>query len=56
MQCPHCAHPDSIRYGTIRGVRDNRAKKISMLAPASGGLDLWQGPRICLWKKDDQIW
>ena len=21
MQCPHCAHPDSIRYGTSRGVQ-----------------------------------
>ena len=30
------------------------AKKISMLALASGGLHLWQGPRLCLWKKDDQ--
>ena len=29
-------------------------KKISMLALASGGLHLWQGPRLCLWKKDDQ--
>ena len=29
-------------------------KKISMLALASGGLQLWQGPRLCLWKKDDQ--
>ncbi len=27
MQCLHSAHSDSIRYGTIRGVRDNRAKK-----------------------------
>ena len=25
-----------------------------MLALASGGLHLWQGPRLCLWKKDDQ--
>ena len=32
------------------------AKKISMLALASGGLHLWQGPRLCLWKKDDQDW
>ena len=30
------------------------AKKISMLALASGGRYLWQGPRLCLWKKDDQ--
>jgi len=30
------------------------AKKISMLALASGGLPLWQGPRLCLWKEDDQ--
>jgi hypothetical protein len=30
------------------------AKKIPMLALASGGLQLWQGPRLCLWKKDDQ--
>ena len=29
-------------------------KKISMLALASGGLHLWQGPRLCLLKKDDQ--
>ena len=29
-------------------------KKISMLALASGRLHLWQGPRLCLWKKDDQ--
>ena len=29
-------------------------RKISMLALASGGLQLWQGPRLCLWKKDDQ--
>ena len=21
MQCPHCAHPESIRYGTSRGVQ-----------------------------------
>ena len=134
MQCPHCAHPDSIRYGTSRGVQRYRCqacrrifqtlrrgkdpalkqqacqiylegrgcersagfsgsitrrslagwyklpshsqqahhrpksapssksmnsarsslKKISMLALASGGLHLWQGPRLCLWKKDDQ--
>ena len=134
MQCPHCAHPDSIRYGTSRGVQRYRcqacrrifqtlrqgkdpalkqqacqlylegmgmraigrvlnihhktvsrwlvqaaqalpasspqteacsfieidelctfiAKKIPMLALASGGLHLWQGPRLCLWKKDDQ--
>ena len=25
-----------------------------MLALASGGLQLWQGPQLCLWKKDDQ--
>ena len=25
-----------------------------MLALASGGLQLWRGPRLCLWKKDDQ--
>ena len=29
-------------------------KKISMLALASGRLHLRQGPRLCLWKKDDQ--
>ena len=29
-------------------------KKISMLALASGGLHLWQGPKLCLWKKDNQ--
>ena len=29
-------------------------KKISLLALASGGLHLWQDPRLCLWKKDDQ--
>ena len=127
MQCPHCAHPDSIRYGTSRGVQRYRcqacrrifqtlrrgkdpalkqqacqlylegmgmraigrvlsiyyktvsrwlvqaaqsllasplqtevctfiAKKISMLALASGGLHLWQDPRLCLRKKDDQTW
>ena len=132
MQCPPCAHPDSIRYGTSRVVslptdlsdapawqrsspqatglstlfrRDGDAsywpdsrspshdslslaaasrpstprklttdrslpapsvklmnsalsslKKISMLALASGGLHLWQGPRLCLWEKDDQNW
>jgi len=135
MQCPHCAHPDSIRYGTSRGVQRFRCqacrrifqtlrrgkdpalkqqacqlylegmgmraigrvlgihhktlslagwcklpkhsqqthhrlkpvpsskstnsarsslKKIPMLALASGGLHLWQGPRLCLWKRDDQ--
>ena len=125
MQCPHCAHPDSIRYGTSRGVQRYRcqacrrifqtlrrgkdpalkqqacqlylegmgmraigrvlgihhktvsrwlvqaaealpasppqtevctfiAKKISMLALASGGLHLWQGPWLCLSKKVDQ--
>ena len=134
MQCPHCAHPDSIRYGASRGVQRYRCqacrrifqtlrrgkdlflknkpvnsilkgwgcepsvgfsasiirrslagwcklpkhfrqahhrpkpapssksmnsarsslRKISMLALASGGLQLWQGPRLCLWKKDDQ--
>ena len=26
MQCPHCAHPDSIRYGTSRGVQRYRCK------------------------------
>ena len=30
------------------------AKKITMLALASGGLHLRQGPRLCLLKKDDQ--
>ena len=25
-----------------------------MLALASGRLHLWQGPRLCLWKKDEQ--
>ena len=136
MQCPHCAHPDSIRYGTS-GVSNATAakpadgsfkhydeakiqpssnrpvssiskgwgceplagfsasitrrslagwyklpshsqqahhrpkpapssksmnsassslKKISMLALASGRLHLWQGPRLCLWKEDDQNW
>ena len=134
MQCPHCAHPDSIRYGTSWFIQRYRCqacrrifklydeakiqpssnrpvnsiskgwgcersagfsgsitrrslagwyklpshsqqahhkpksapssksinsarsalKKISMLALASGGLHLWQGPRLCLWKKDDQ--
>ena len=125
MQCPHCAQPDSIRYGTSgvskapvakpaegsfrhydeakiqpssnRPVRSNSKrcgcersagfsasitrrslagwsklpshsqqahhkpksarsslKKISMLALASGRIHLWQGPRLCLWKKDDQ--
>ena len=29
-------------------------KKISMLAPASSGLQLWQGTRLCLCKSDDQ--
>ena len=29
-------------------------KKISMLALVSGRLHLWQGPRLCLWKKNDQ--
>ena len=24
MQCPHCAHPDYIRYGTSRGVQRYR--------------------------------
>ena len=134
MQCPHCAHPDSIRYGTSRDVQRYRCQacrrifqrydeakiqpssnrpvssiskgwgcepsagfsasitrqslagwyklskhsqqahhrpkpapssksmnsarssliKIPMLALASGGLHLWQGPWLCLWKKDDQ--
>ena len=26
MQCPHCAHSDSIRYGTSRGVQRYRCK------------------------------
>ena len=26
MQCPHCAHPDSIRYGTSRGVQRCRCQ------------------------------
>ena len=137
MQCPHCANPDSIRYGTCRGVQRYRCqacqqtfqtiqrgkdpalkqqacqlylegmgmraigrvlgihhktvsrwlvqelpnhsqqahqrpkpapssksmnsarsslKKISMLALASGGLHLWQGPWLYLWKKDDYNW
>ena len=134
MQCPHCAQPDSIRYGASgvskapvakpadrsfrhydeakiqpssnRPVRSNSKgcgcersagfsgsitrrspagwsklpshsqqahhkpksapssksmnsarsslKRTSMLALTSGGLYLWQGPRLCLWKKDDQ--
>ena len=29
-------------------------KKISILALASRRLHLWQGPRLCLWKRDDQ--
>ena len=133
MQCPHSAHPDSIHYGTNRGVQRYRcpacrrifqtlrpgkdpalkqqacplylegmgmraigrvlgihhktvsrwlaqaaqtlpasqpqtqansfieidelctfiAKKIQRLALASGGLHLWQGPRLCLWKEDN---
>ena len=127
MQWPHCAHPDSIRYGTSRvsnaivakpadgsfkhydeakiqppssrpvnsiskGWGCERSagflasftrrslagwsklpshsqqahhrpksapssiKKISMLPLASGGLHLWQDPRLCLRKKDDQTW
>ena len=137
MQYPHCTHPDSIRYGTSRGVQRYRCqacrqifqtlrrgkdpalkqqacqrylegmgmraigrvlgihhktvsrwlvqaaqslpasppqtekpapssksmnsarsslKEISMLALASGRLHLWQGPRLCLWKEDDQNW
>ena len=27
-----------------------------MLALASSGLRLWQDPRLCLRKKDDQTW
>ena len=134
MQCPHCAHPDSIRYGTSgvsNGIvtkpadgsfkRYDQAKiqpssnrpvnsiskgwgcersagfsasiirrslagwsklpkhsqqahhrpkpapssksmnsarssleEISMLALASGGIHLWQDPRLCLREKDDQ--
>ena len=30
------------------------AKKVTMLALASGGLHLWQSAGLCLWKKDDQ--
>ncbi len=26
MQCPHCAHPGSIRYGTSRGVQRYRCQ------------------------------
>ena len=26
MQCPHCPHPDSIRYGTSRGVQRCRCQ------------------------------
>ena len=26
MQCPHCAHPDSIRYGISRGVQRYRCQ------------------------------
>ena len=26
MQCPHCVHPDSIRYGTSRGVQRYRCQ------------------------------
>ena len=26
MQCPHCAHPDSILYGTSRGVQRYRCQ------------------------------
>ena len=125
MQYPHCAHPDSISYGTSRGVEHYRyqacrrifqtirrgkdpalkqqacqlylegmemraigrvlsiyhktvsrwwcnlskysqqaqhrpkparssLKKIPMLVLATDRLQLWQGPRLCLWKKDDQ--
>ena len=27
-----------------------------MLVLASGGVYLWQGPRLCPWKKDDRNW
>ena len=26
MHCPHCTHPDSIRYGNSRGVQRNRCQ------------------------------
>ena len=32
------------------------AKKIQMLALASGGLYLGQGPRLCLWEEDNPNW
>jgi len=35
-------------------MQSSSLKKISMSALASGGLHLWQGPQLCLWKKDDQ--
>ena len=28
MQCPHCAHPDSIRYGTSRSVQHYRCQAL----------------------------
>ena len=42
--------PSSKSMNSVRSL----LKKISMLALASGGLHLWQGPWLCLWKKDDQ--
>ena len=42
--------PSSKSMNSVR----SSLKKISMLALASGRLHLWQGPRLCLRKKDDQ--
>ena len=42
--------PSSKSMSSVR----SSLKKISMLALASGRLHLWQGPWLCLWKKDDQ--
>ena len=43
MQCPHCANPDSILYGTSRGVQRYRYK------PADGSFkryDQGKGPAL----------
>ena len=33
MQCPHCAHPGSIRYGTSQGVQRYRCQACQRIFP-----------------------
>ncbi len=40
MQCPHCAHPDSIRYGT------SRVSNATVAKPANGSFKQYDEAKI----------